>query len=253
MKRFTLFFFAATLVSLSAVRAAPATFTIDGNVGLSSLVALGDGHLQAMADTLQTLAATDDARSGQWTRIAPPLRRAAATNVDAVLLFAQRDGSYWTLQGGRQKTSLADRPYFSKLLAGETVIGDLVTSRSTGKPVAMVAVPIRGANGAVAGALGAGIYLDALSARIKREMGIGPNTIFWAIDSRGVIALHSDPNEIFVEPHKLSPDLMRVMTTMLAHDEGAVTYQFRGRTRSVLYRKSPLTGWRYGFGVLQAE
>jgi hypothetical protein len=37
---------------------------------------------------------------------------------------------------------------------------------------------------------------------------------------------------------------------MLANDEGTDSYTFRGKKRVVIYRKSPLTGWRYGFGMV---
>jgi hypothetical protein len=37
---------------------------------------------------------------------------------------------------------------------------------------------------------------------------------------------------------------------MIATDAGTQTYAFKGKTRTVLYRHSTLTGWTYGFGVL---
>jgi hypothetical protein len=45
--------------------------------------------------------------------------------------------------------------------------------------------------------------------------------------------------------------MRKAFTEMLANSVGTVTYSFRGRQRTVLYRKSPVTGWWYGLGVLQ--
>jgi hypothetical protein len=38
---------------------------------------------------------------------------------------------------------------------------------------------------------------------------------------------------------------------MLSRDQGVVAYSFEGRDRVVAYRRSPLTGWWYAFGVLR--
>jgi hypothetical protein len=240
---------AITLSSSAGARADQAAFRVDANVALSSLLSLSDNHLQTMADTLDTLAATGAARSGDWSRIEAPLKEAAAVNVPAILFFARTDGTYWTAEGGKQSATLSDRPYFKRALAGKSTIGDLVSSRSTGRAVAVVAVPIVGENGAVTGVLGGSIYLDRLSAILASEMQVGAGNIFWAIDSTGTIALHGDTSNIFAQPAKMSPELQRVTARMLANDEGTETYTYRGQTRTVIYRKSALTGWHYGFGV----
>jgi hypothetical protein len=138
------------------------------------------------------------------------------------------------------------------VMRGHVSIGDLVTSRSTGRSVAIVAVPITQPGGAVAGLLGASVYLDSLSALVRREMGIGADDIFWAIDGRGIIAVHSDPSNIFVEPSKLSPALKAVGDAMLSREQGTQTYEYRGRMRTIIFRKSALTKWRFGFGVVRS-
>jgi hypothetical protein len=76
--------------------------------------------------------------------------------------------------------------------------------------------------------------------------------LFFAIDSTPRGAIHSDPAMVFTEPMRLGDEGMRkAFTEMLANSEGAVTYTFRGRQRTVLYRKSPVTGWWYALGVLR--
>lgn len=228
-----------------------AVFTVDGRIALHALMSLSDAHLRKMADVLTVLARTDDARSGDWARIRGPLAAIAPMNVPAQHWFALPGGRYWTVEHGRSDATLSDRPYFPSVLAGRTVIGELVTSRSSNRNTAIVAVPVRGRTGAVVGVLGASIHLDSLSAIVRAELGgLGGGLVFFAIDSKPLGALHHDTTMIFTDPMKLGDEEMRgAFTQMLAADEGTVTYTFRGSRRTMLFVRSPLSGWRYALGV----
>lgn len=231
--------------------AAPSGFSVDGRVALHSLASLSDAHLQELANIMTLLATTDAARSGEWERIRAPLAEAARPTVPAVNWFALPDGTYWTLEEGLAAERLADRPYFPRLLAGQTVIGDLVVSRATGRSTAIVAVPVRGAEGAIVGALGASVHLDSLSMQLQREMQLGPDHLFYSLDAEPVVGLHLDPEVIFLRPlEEGDPDLERGIREILSREQGIVTYTFRGTRRTVLFRKSPVTGWWYAFGML---
>ena len=228
-------------------------FAVDGRIALHSFMSLSDGHLQKLADVLRVLANTDAVRSGEWDRIRGPLAGAARVNVSATLWFARPNGSYWTVTQGRVAENLSDRPYFPRVLAGKTVIGDLVVSRSTKRNSAIVAVPVRGRDSSVVGVLGASVNLESLAALLRQEMGGIPNgLLFYAVDAEPLGALNSDSSLIFTEPMKLGDEGMRrAFAEMLSSEHGVVTYTFRGGRRTVLYRKSPVTSWWYGFGVTQ--
>lgn len=228
------------------------TFTVDGQLALHSIMSLSDAHLQKLADVLRIVATSDAARSCEWDRIRVPLAEAAQVNIPAVLWFALPNGSYWTVAQGRAAANLSDRTYFPRVLAGKTVIGDLVVSRSTNRNSAIVAVPVRGEDGSVVGVVGSSVHLDSLSALVRQEMGgLGDGLFFFAIDSAGLGAVHSDSTLIFTEPIKLGDEGMRrAFREMLSGHDGVVVYTFRGGPRTVLYRKSPVTGWWYGFGAV---
>lgn len=243
MRRAAAVFLMLALLMQGAAQPAPA----QNQVALSSLVALSDGHLQKLADTMRLVANTDAARSRQWARIRPLLNALRPMNVACLLWFARPDGTYWTFDGGRQRNTLLTRPYFPRLLAGHTVLGDLVISKATHRASAIVAVPIIDRN-AVAGVIGASVYLDRLSAQLREQMRLPADTIFFSFDSHAIVALNWDKTLIFLEPRKLSPDLDRAFGTMLAHTQGRETYTFRGKARTVIYRKSPLSGWWYAIG-----
>ncbi len=241
----------AALFAAAPLQAQPAAIRVDGRIALASLESLCDGHLQATLDGLAALASTREAGSAAWAQIETPLRAlAAGQESPGSLWFATPDGTYWTVDGGRQPVKLADRPYFARLLAGRRVVGDLVVSRSTGVPVAVVAVPVLDAAGKTIGALGASIKLDRLSAMLKREMDAGPDVIFFSLDARGTVGITATPSLIMRTAGSISPELEPAFAKILSTKSGTVTYTLHGQPRTVIYRTSSLTGWRYAFGVV---
>jgi len=232
---------------------APA-FTVDGKVALASLIALGDGHLLKLADSLRMLAATAEAQSADWQKIRQPLTRVDELNIAALNWFALPDGTYWSVQEGKAVGNLSTRAYFPKVLAGKTVLGDLVVSKATGKSVAIVAVPVTRPGKGVVGVLGASVYLDQLGARLEREMDLDDTMIFFSFDAQPLVGLDWDPSLIFIDPTRLGQeDLSQAFRDMLARKEGVSRYVFRGKLRTVLFRQSPVTGWWYAFGLIPEE
>lgn len=222
---------------------------VSGEVALHSLMALGDGYLQKFADSLSLLALTDAAHSADWDTIRVPLAAVAERNVDALVWFALPDGSYWSVQEGRSTANLSDRSYFSVALGGDAVIGSLVVSRTTGRPSAIVAIPVL-AGGGVVGVLGASVYLDQLSARLDADLRIGDDAIFYSFDNVPLLALEWDPQLILADPFSLGPDIQAVFEYMLARDEGTIRYRWANQWRTVIFVRSNVTRWWYVFGVV---
>ena len=228
---------------------APQDFMVEGRVALASLIALSDGHLQRIASHYQILAGSDDARSADWGRIHGPLAAVQELNIPGLFWFALPNGSYWSVDQGPASGNLSDRPYWPRLMAGQIVLGDLVASKATGKSTAIVALPVRDGSGTIVGVLGSSVYLDSLSLLIKQEIDLQPNQIFFSIDATPVGALQDDPEQIFLDPYDLGePELERAISEMMTREEGVVNYRFRGKARTVLYRKSHVSGWWYAFG-----
>jgi methyl-accepting chemotaxis protein len=128
---------------------------------------------------------------------------------------------------------------------GETSVGELVVSRATGGNTVITAVPIM-KEGKTVGMLGASIYLEQLAQQLKKALPLPAGVVFYALDSKGQIALHTQEGLIFQEAMQLgSPTLTKAVKQMLANQEGVVTYDFAGGQQKALYETSALTGWKF--------
>lgn len=217
---------------------------------LSSLKTITELHIKKILDSFEILVATNEAKSCDWEKIKPLLSKVAETNVSAVIFFVKPDGTYWTIEKGLIDKNLKDREYFPDLLAGKKVIGSLVVSKSTGEKSAIVAVPIKDGD-KVIGALGASIFLEKLSERIKKDMGFCENTIFYGFDSSGEITIDWKIDLIFKDVTKIgNEEMMKAMKEMLTKQEGFAEYEFNGLPRKVIFCKSQFLDWHIAFGIV---
>ena len=240
-------------VLLALAGAAPAraqasgvAFTTDGRVALEACRTVVEEHLGGILRAAKAVAATSDARSGQWARVKPALAELGAdTPTTAAVWFARPDGAYDTVQAGLVHETIRDRAYFPGLMAGGTVRGDLVISKSTGHRAAIVATPVK-RGGKVMGAIGASVDVRQLSELVYGRAGLPADLVFYALDAHGQTALHRDPARMFEHPSDLGdPSLRSAVTTILSKDKGQVDYDFQGAHRVALFDRSPFTGWTF--------
>lgn len=221
---------------------------------LSAVGGMADDHLLLTRQTLETLARTEEVRSGQWERMKRLVCASVPATLPQVLWFTQTDGTYYTSAEGLAQQKLSDRPYFPKLIAGGTVCGDLVVSKSTGKKSVIIAVPVT-REGRVLGGIGASIFVDDLSQLLNERLKLPAGSLFYALTTGGMTAFHINPKLDFVDPRELqNPSLSDAVKMILGQAAGEVTYEFNGSPRHVVFNTSPLTGWRVAFGrVLPKE
>ena len=175
---------------------------VSGEVGVSSAVALTEARIDGVVGSMDVMAVTDEVVSAEWDSMVNILTEFEETSISLVAWFALPDGSYYTVDAGKVSANLSDRAYFPKVMAGETVIGDLVVSKSTGRDVMVAVVPVmRG--GDVIGALGVSVYLDELSQLIADDMELPDDMVLYAVNGDGLIALHTDANLIMEDSSAL--------------------------------------------------
>jgi hypothetical protein len=257
--RITLFFLLVlSLPAMAAERRSPVQDKTGVNTAelrllLNSFAALGEGHLESVLHGLELIAATEEAKSGEWEKMKGLLAEFGRSGIKAAAVwFMLPDGSYYTVEKGLTGLSLTDVPFFPRLMAGEEITGDLALSKSTGKRSAIVAVPIK-KEGKVIGALGASLSVEGISMMIDEKMGLPENMVFYALDQKGQTSLHRVSAMLFAYPSDIgSKSLTKTISEMIAEPEGVVTYDFYGE-RKIVFKKAPLTGWVFAIGVVTGK
>lgn len=254
-RMFALLCCASLAYSSASLSAEPQSesFKLDARLALHGYEATVEEHLKGVLNGLKVLAATREATSGAWDRIDPPLALFAA-NVPsgAAFWFAKPDGSYFTAEKGRVDQNLMDRSYFSELMEGKDVIGSLVVSKSTGERSIIVATPVL-ADGQIVGALGASLSAKRLATLVSDEIGFPDDVIFYALDVRGLTALHKDTSLIFEFPSDIGDQSLKsAVEKMLSEPEGEVRYRFRDTDRVVIFHRSRTIGWTFALGTISS-
>lgn len=254
----SLFAVAASLVLLvgalgcSSEEAAPAGgsgLNVDGAVGLSAAVSLAESHIQSLVSSMEALAMTKEVRAGDWEGMRELLARFQQGQIPALIWFVLPDGSYYSVDQGKTSANLSDRSYFPGLMAGNTVLGDLVVSKSTGKKSMIAAVPVK-SNDKVIGGLGASVYLDSLSELLVQELGLTNGMVFYAVNGQGDIVLHRDTKWLMEKASALgSQAFTDAVAEMASQKEGKITYKLEGASETVVYKTSSLTGWCFALGI----
>jgi methyl-accepting chemotaxis protein len=225
------------------------TFALDAAVTLDAYSTAADSRIEGVLAATRTLAATEEAKSGDWARMREPLAVLAANLTErAAVWYARPDGSYFTVEKGLTGETLRERAYFPGLMAGHDVVGALVVSKSTGKRSLIVASPVLLA-GKVVGAVGVSLDAAKFAASLDQAICFPPDVVFYALDHQGRTALHRAGDLIFVFPSDVgSPTLGDAVRTMLSKPQGVVHYTYAGSDRTAVFRRSTLTGWVFVLG-----
>jgi Cache domain len=220
---------------------------------LNGYAAYADEHIAGTLRGLKLLSFTGEVKSGKWEEMKGLLAKFDKSGITAAAVwYARPDGSYYTAEDGLAAHKLADRPYFPTLMAGKDVVGYLVISKSTGKRSFVIAVPVKD-NGKVAGALGVSVSAEDMSKTIGEKLSLPENMLFYALDKKGEVSLHPKSNLLHVFPSDLgSNTLDEAVKKMLSEQEGEVHYEFQGK-KTVVFKRSPLTGWTFAIGVVKGQ
>lgn len=212
---------------------------------LSAFIAYTDLRIASVHQSVEILAATSEARSRQWDNMKALLSGYQESGDGLTVWYARPDGAYYTVDKGLMDATLSDRSYFPDLMAGRTIIGALVVSKSTGQRSAVIAVPIEEA-GRVVGAIGASLFLDKLSDQLASVLALRTDAAFFALAPDGLTTLHRRTDRHFLDPRELgSPTLREAANEMLSRPSGEVTYEFDNSTKKAIYATSPLTQWKF--------
>ena len=223
----------------------------DMRIILNTYTALAEEHIEGILRGLKVLSFTEEARSGDWNAMKGLLAEFSRSGItSAAVWYARTDGRYYTAEKGLTDRNIGDRPYFPRLMAGDNVVGALVVSKSTGKRVAVVAVPIE-KGGKVIGAFGVSMSAREVSRMLQEKMALPRDMVFYALDAQGRTSLHSESSRLFAFPSDMgSMTLREAVNEMLSKQEGVAKYEFHG-AKTVVFKRSQLTGWVFAIGVAE--
>ncbi|SEI75789.1 methyl-accepting chemotaxis protein [Allopseudospirillum japonicum] len=147
-----------------------------------------DGHKQ-WAITLANLPAI---RSGDPERIRTTLAAVAKTRSQDIemVFFAQTSGEAVTHHG--LKANVGERAYFKTLVqeaSATLVLSNPVVSKTSGKPITVIAQVVKDQQGRILGMIGLTITMSELS-NISSSISIGEGSYGWVVDGSGLIVAH---------------------------------------------------------------
>jgi methyl-accepting chemotaxis protein len=138
--------------------------------------------------------------------------------------------------------NVKDRDYFQAVTAGKkNVVSKPVVSRTTKKPVFILAQPIRDAQGRTVGVLNCGITLDYLTRSIAKTR-IGSTGYVYVLDRSGMVLSHPDTDKI------LKDDVSKTdwgRHILAVQDREIYEYAYDGRPRLAAVRKDSVSGWTF--------
>jgi len=243
-----LVFFIALLPPLACAQPAADTPSAPGKDAqslLSAFMSYTDLRIGSVQRSLEILASTAEGKSGKWENMESLLGGYQKSEDGLIVWYVRPDGTYYTVDKGLISEKLSDRSYFPDLMAGMKITGALVVSKSTGQRSAVIAVPIK-KDGKVVGAIGASLFLDALSHQAGSALNLRPDAAYFAMAPNGLTTLHSRTDRHFLDPRELgSETLKNAANEMLAGTSGSISYEFDNTTKHAIYRTSPVTQWKF--------
>jgi len=220
--------------------------TITASAAVKLLAGYIDSRLGEFLAVLQALSFTEETRSGNWTLLKPLLVEQESAKLAGRIWYLLPDGSYYTTVDNLTSKNLKDRDYFPDLIAGNPVLGSVVVSKSTGKPVAVVAAPIKN-NDKVHGALGTSIYMQDINDEVRKTFPLQSDQKFFAVANDGIIALHSDDEWIGQQISNINGNL----ESKLSETTGECTFTYEGNEWRAVWTTAPKTGWRIVIGQIE--
>lgn len=187
---------------------------VDSEIGVLALAALADSHIESYVHSLEVLAMTQEVQSGEWTQMKGLLSKVEQTQVPSTIWFVLPNGDYYTVDLDLTGEKLSDQAYFSGLMDGNEVLGNLAASRITESKSLIAAVPVFNGN-SVIGGLGVSISLSDLSDLLVDEAGLSSNMVFYAVTGDSEVALHSDTELILRESPSLSENVVSVTSELI--------------------------------------
>ncbi|BBB91449.1 MAG TPA: methyl-accepting chemotaxis protein [Methylomusa anaerophila] len=238
----------STLGGLNYFRAREiVTENITSDIQKMAAISAGDvsDWLEIRKSEVSVMSLAPVVRSGNLEAIAPFLKDVVAENkVYDSIGFIKPDGTYMNSSGATG--SLADREYFQRAIKGEKIISNPTTSKTTGKTMVPLAVPVKN-DGAIIGVLYGTINMDSLTQKIL-DIKVGQTGYAMVTQGDGLRIIHPDKETVMksnpIKDANADPAQRQLTELMVKGEKGLLALKSSdGVVKYYSYAPVPGTAW----------
>ncbi|MCX7749682.1 MAG: methyl-accepting chemotaxis protein [Clostridia bacterium] len=218
-----------------------------------------EGYLSTWKSEIEVLSTNDSIRALNMEKFKELVNSKKETfDIYEKLFLSDANGDYLTSKG--QKSNIKDRPYFPKVMKGESIISDPVISKTTGIPIIVIASPVKDPQDNVIGLVAGTIELTKISELINKET-FGKTGYAFMLGKDGLLIAHPNKEALFKE-NLLKPDskfiknsvgLNDVVSFMTQHKTGIRSYSFNNEKKFVAFAPVKSTGWSIAVSTTYKE
>ncbi|MFA9395658.1 MAG: methyl-accepting chemotaxis protein [Halodesulfovibrio sp.] len=140
--------------------------------------------------------------------------------------------------GTNATPTISDRAYFQKAVRGDIAISDALISKTTGKPIIVVAIPYR-LHGEIKGVFVGALNLTAFSTKFIDPVKLGKTGYAFMMSRAGYLCAHPDKSVIMKARATDGPDGKE----MQKNKNGILRTEWQGVSQIITYQTEPKTGW----------
>ncbi len=147
--------------------------------------------------------------------------------------------------GGYAGIDLSSRRYYKEVRQKGISVGDVVLSKKTNLPVAIIAAGVKLPDGALGGMVSMVMKTDFLVEKISGTK-LGKTGYGWMINETGVLISHPNPKNLLTLNLASLDGMQNITDPMLDGGTGVTDYVFKGTKKVCGYAPVSLTGWSIG-------
>ena len=219
---------------------------------VEKVITVVDGKLNEWKQTIVTLSSVEVVKNRDFEGVKKLASSSEFSKDFENIIISGKDGIYVSTNG--EGGNISDREYFPQVMGGQSVISKPVISKSTGKPIIVVATPIRDQGGVVVGLIGGTINLETITKFVNSEK-LGTTGYAYMLDKEGIVMAHPKSEYILKENflNNKSKSLVEITKKMISGNSAVENYEFEGVEKIAAYGTVKSTGWSIAMATTYGE
>jgi len=144
--------------------------------------------------------------------------------------------------GKHKGIDVSERDYIKAAKAGKSSVGAVVKSKGIGNPILTFGAPIYSKSKELVGVVGTAVNITFMTDKMA-AVKLGQTGYSYAIDKSGVVIAHPDKNLILAKNVKEQEGMKNFAMRMVAGEQGAEQYTYKGIKKVAGFAPVPLAGW----------